>query len=309
MSSVRALLDAGTTRLGAVGVPTPRLDAELLLAHVLGVTRTGVLAHPDAPVGTGPEASFQTLLARREAGQPVAYLRGVREFHGLAIAVDERVLIPRPETELLVDLAFEWLRARLTGAPRPPGAPPLRVWDVGTGSGAIAVALAAALRRRGFLDEAHITASDISPDALAAAMENVVAHGLADHVRLVQGDLLDVPDAPGTDLLLANLPYVPSEVIPTLAPEVRAEPRLALDGGIDGLDLIRRLIGGLPGALAPGGVALLEIGTDQSTAVLDVVAGGPGSWSVAFHEDLAGRPRVAELRRAGERPTLQARSA
>ena len=289
----RRWTDAG--RHGS-GLETPRLDAEVLLAHVLGVGRTGVLAHPDAPVGDGSASTFRTLMDRRVAGEPVAYLRGIQEFHGLAFSVDGRVLIPRPETEQLVDLGYDRVRAILTGAPRPPGAPEIRVWDVATGSGAVAVALAALLRKRGYLEEVRLIASDVSPDALAVAVENAVAHGVADRVELVRGDLLDIPDRARVDLLLANLPYVPTAVVPTLPVEVRAEPMLALDGGPDGMDLIRRLMTGLPEVLLPGGRALLEMGADQADRMTATVGDLlPDLWTVDIHPDLAGRPRIAEV--------------
>ncbi len=223
MATVGALLDEATRQLSEpvheqARPDTPRLDAEVLLAHVLGIGRTGVLAHPGAPVGDGSASTFRTLIARRLAGEPVAYLRGIREFHALAFSVDARVLIPRPETEQLVDLGFDRVRAILTGAPRPPGAPEIRVWDVATGSGAIAVALAVLLRRRGYLDEVRLVASDVSADALALAIENAVAHGVADRLELVRGDLLDIPGRAPVDLLLANLPYIRAPTLPTCRP-------------------------------------------------------------------------------------------
>lgn len=300
MATVGALLGDASRQLTDGGVDTPRLDAEVLLAHVLGVGRTGVLAHPDAPVGDGSASTFRTLVTRRLAGEPVAYLRGMREFHGLAFAVDPRVLIPRPETEQLVDLGFERVRAILTGAPRPPGAAEIRVWDVATGSGAVAVALAALLRRRGYLDEVRLIASDISADALAVAIENAVAHGVADRVTLVRGNLLDIPDRAPVDLLLANLPYIPSAGMASLPEEIRSEPALALDGGPDGMDLVRRLLAGLPEVLLPGGRALLEMGADQADLMTAAVAGGlSDAWSVVIHRDLAERPRIAEIARGG----------
>lgn len=295
MASVASLLDDATRALSGVGADAPRLDAELLLGHVLGVERTGVVAHPDAPVSTGQEATFRELLGRRLSGTPVAYLRGFREFHGLAFAIDERVLIPRPETELLVDLAVERVRGVLTGAPRPPGTPPVRVWDVGTGSGAIAVAIAVALRRRGYLDEVRLTASDISAEALAVAVENAVAHGVADRIELVLADLVAASPMLPADVLVANLPYIPSETIPTLPIDVRAEPQVALDGGIDGLDLIRRLLAGLPRATVPGALALLEMGADQAPALAALVRAVLPGWVLTWHEDLAGHQRVAAL--------------
>jgi len=299
MATVGELLTQATRRLTDAGADSARLDAEVLLAHVLGVARTGVLAYPAAVVGDGSTSTYQALITQRVAGTPVAYLRGIQEFHGLAFSVDQRVLIPRPETELLVDLGFERMRMMLTAAPRPTGAPELRVWDVATGSGAVAVALAALLRKRGYLDEVRLIASDISPDALAVAVENAVAHGVADRLDLVRGDLLDIPGRAPVDLLLANLPYVPTEVVATLSAEVRAEPRLALDGGPDGMQLIGRLLAGLPEVLLPGGRALLEMGGEQGDLMRSAVAAElPDTWTVVIHRDLAGRPRVTELLRA-----------
>jgi release factor glutamine methyltransferase len=289
------LLDGATRALTDIDAGSPRLDAELLLGHILGVERTGVIAHPDAPVSTGQEAAFEALLRRRLAGTPVAYLRGFREFHGLAFSIDERVLIPRPETELLVDLAVARVRAILTGSPRPRATPPVRVWDVGTGSGAIAVAVAVALRKGGYLDEVRLTASDVSAEALAVAVENAVAHGVADRIELVLADLVDASPMLPADVLVANLPYIPSEVIPTLAPDVRAEPALALDGGVDGLDLVRRLLAGLPRATVPGALALLELGADQAGALAALARAVLPGWTLTWHTDLAGMERVAAL--------------
>lgn len=295
MATVATLLDAATRELQGVGASSPRLDAELLLGHVLGVERTGVIAHPDAPVSDGQEARFRQLLDERLAGTPVAYLRGFREFHGLAFAVDRRALIPRPETELLVDLAVERVRTILTSTPRPAGTAPVRVWDVGTGSGAIAVALAVALRRGGYLDEVRVTASDVSPDALAVAVENAVAHGVADRIELVLADLVDASPMLPVEVLVANLPYIPSDELAALPPDVRAEPMLALDGGSDGLDLVRRLLAGLPRATVPGALALLELGDEQAAGVNALVRDVLPGWSITWHRDLAGVRRVAAL--------------
>ncbi|MBX3028687.1 MAG: peptide chain release factor N(5)-glutamine methyltransferase [Chloroflexi bacterium] len=295
MTTVAAALDGAVARLAGAGVDTPRLDAEVLLGHVLGVARTGVLAHPEAPLGDGQVVAYRDLIEQRAAGQPVAYLRGLREFHGIALAVDARVLIPRPETELLVDLGLADLRVRLTGAPRPPDAPALRAWDVGTGSGAIAVALAVALRAGGYLPEVRIAATDISSDALTLAIENAVAHGVADRVDLAPGDLLDAPVPQPVELLLANLPYIASAEVATLPAEVRAEPRLALDGGADGLELLARLVRGLPTAVAPGGLVLLEVGAGQAPAVEALVTASLPGWSVRHHVDLAGHARVVAI--------------
>lgn len=278
-----------------------RLDAELLLAHVLGVGRTAVLAHPEAPVGIGPASAFRALVARRAAGEPVAYLRGLREFHGLALACDPRALIPRPETELLVEHALAAIRARLAAAPRTPGTRPVRAWDVGTGTGAIAIALAAALRRSGALGDVALRMSDLSPDALALARENAVAHGLADGIAIAQGDLLATdppPDLP-VDIVCANLPYVATGDLAPLPDPTAYEPRAALDGGPDGLDVVRRLLAGLGDVLAPDGVAFLEIGADQGPAAAAAAEAALPGRPVVVHADLAGRPRLLAIGTTG----------
>jgi release factor glutamine methyltransferase len=299
--TVSELVRLAAERLSASGSTSPRLDAELLLGQALGVDRVGVLAHPDAPVGTGARELFEASLERRERGEPVAYIRGFREFHGLAFATDSRALIPRPETELLVDAAIEELAARLTVAPRAPGAPALRVADVGTGTGAIAVALVAALRRRKMADDVMVIAIDSSEDALALARENAVGHGVADRVVFVAADLLPHHVEPPYWLVCANLPYVPTDELEQLAPELSFEPREALDGGPDGLDVVRRLLDRLPDALAPDGVALLEIGADQGEAIAREVAARLPGWRCAVAPDLAGRARLARLARVERR--------
>ena len=184
MATVGELLSGGTSRLRASGSESPRLDAELLLGWAIGADRTSLIAHPEAPVGADAAAAYEAALTRREAGEPVAYIRGLKEFHGLAFAVDARALIPRPETELLVTEAERQVAWRLTSAPRPAGTPPVRVADVGTGSGAIAIGLAVLLRKRRMLPEVAILAVDSSPDALALARENAAAHAVAEEVTV-----------------------------------------------------------------------------------------------------------------------------
>jgi release factor glutamine methyltransferase len=296
-STVGALIREGTESLRESGSETARLDAELLLGHVVRVDRATLIAIPDAPVGADHAALFRTLLARRATGEPVAYIRGIKEFYGLALAVDARALIPRPETELLVELGLDRLRRMLTERTRPAGAAPLLAWDIATGSGAVCVALAVECRRRGYAPDVRFRASDVSADALALATENAVFHGVADTIDFAVADLADEAafDAHATaDLLLANLPYVPTATVPTLAVAASFEPVLALDGGPDGLDLVRRLIGQLR-VLAPDGVALLEIGSDQREQVKDAAASALPEWNVTIHNDLAGLPRVAEI--------------
>ena len=175
MATVRELLDVGVARLRDSGSESARLDAEVLLAYAIDTDRTAILAHPDAPVGDGAAARSEEALDRRATGEPVAYIRGFKEFPGLAFAVDERALIPRPETERLVELAEMEVVRRLIGAPRPPGSPAMQVIDVGVGSGAVAVTLAVLLRKRGMLEEVEITAADIVEEPLQLARENAVA--------------------------------------------------------------------------------------------------------------------------------------
>jgi release factor glutamine methyltransferase len=296
MTTVEELLRAGVERLRASGSESARLDAELLLARALGIDRTTIIAHPEAPVGPGAAAAYEAAVVRREAGEPVAYIRGFKEFHGLAFATDARALIPRPETERLVEIAEADVVRRLTGAPRAPGTPPLRIADVGTGSGTIAVALAVALRRRGMLDEVRIVATDLDPDALQLARENAVGHGVADRIEFVPADLLPAVGEP-FDLVAANLPYVASAAVDVLPVAASFEPRPALDGGPDGLDVIRALLDRLPRALRPDGSAVLEIGSDQAELLAAAVAERLPGWSCEVIPDLAGLPRVARLER------------
>ncbi len=296
--TVREALNDGVARLRASGSESPRLDAELLLGHVLGIERTQVLAHPEAPIGTGQLDRFRAHLERRASGEPVAYIRGTKEFYGLAFNVDGRALIPRPETERLVELALERIIDALTRVPRGPDTPPLRVLDLGTGSGAVAIALAVTLRRRGFARDVRFVASDTSPDALELALENAVGHGVADIVDFRNADLIEpsVQVGGNADVVVANLPYVPSATVPQLAVAASFEPAGALDGGGDGLDVVRRLLDALPTGLTPTGVCLLEIAADHAEALQrDVMQRLPG-WTVAVHADLSGRDRVAELR-------------
>jgi len=300
MTTTRALLDEGVDRLRAAGFETPRLDTELLLAHAIGVERTAVVAHGEAPVGADAEATFRAALARRAAGEPVAYIRGIKEFHGIALAVDNRALIPRPETEHVVDLVLADVMARLTARAGAGTAEPLRVVDVGTGSGAIAIAIAVALRaRRVPADEVAIEAVDVSADALDLARENAVGHGVGDRVTFENADLLPASPAWSWDVVAANLPYVRSGAMASLPTPTTFEPAEALDGGPDGLAVIGRLLDGLPDGLASDGAAFLEIGADQGDAIVALAGQRLPGWACRVETDLAGLPRTAVLRRGG----------
>jgi len=250
--TVSELLQWTCDRFAREGLDEPRADALHLLAQALGCDRMQIYLRFDQLVDEPARASLRDLIRRRLAREPVAYIAGRRGFHalGLDLGVDRRVLIPRPETEHLVD----WLLEGLPFAPTP-----VRVLDVGTGSGAIALAVKHARR------DAEVTACDRSDDALAVARDNAGRLGL--ELRFARSDLLAGLDPPehGWDAIAANLPYIPTGDIPGLQPEVRRfEPHLALDGGPDGLDLVRRLISASPEVLAPGGRLLLEIGVDQA---------------------------------------------
>jgi release factor glutamine methyltransferase len=295
--TVEEVLRAATERLVASGSPSARLDAELLLGHVLGVDRTAVLAHPAGLLSNDQAERYDAEVTRRAAGEPVAYIREIKEFYGLAFGVDSRALIPRPETERLVEVAVAEVMRRLTAAPRDRDDPPIRIADIGTGSGAVAVALIVVLRRHGVRDEFSVFATEISPEALELARENAVGHAAADRLRFVEADLLPPYIEAPFDLILANLPYVRSDVVPTLPIAASFEPRLALDGGPDGLTVIRSLLERLAdgGALADDGEALLEIGADQESAIGLAVGEILPGWSCRVERDLAGLPRVARI--------------
>lgn len=293
--NVSALLASGTQRLRDSGSPSPRLDAELLLGYILRTDRGGLLAHPDTALGPGQVAQFEASVDRRAAGEPVAYIRGIKEFYGFAFAIDPRALIPRPETEMLVDIALARISGMLVAAPRPAGTPPLLIADVGTGSGAVAISLALESRRRRYEGHVRFVASDVDEQALALARENGAAHAAADLVEFAHADLVPPSDRP-YDLIAANLPYIPSDDVPKLPVAASFEPVGALDGGADGLSVIARLLAVLPDELAPRGVALLEIGSDQAERLTDMAARLLPGWPVSVHSDLNGQPRVAEIR-------------
>jgi release factor glutamine methyltransferase len=255
-----------------------RRDAELLLAHTLRQPRIWLLAHPEAALTEAEAASFLTLTGRRAAGEPVQYLTGTQEFYGLELRVTPAVLIPRPETEHLVEAALAWSETQIK---------PLRFLDIGTGSGAIAIAIAANQ------PAAEIVATDISSATLAIARDNALRLGVASRIRFLESDLfsaLDPTDIP-FDAILSNPPYVPITDAPTLQREVVAhEPHTALFAGPNGLDIYRRLIPAAYTALRPGGLLALEIGFGQRNALTELLTG----WlNIRFVNDYAAIPRVA----------------
>ncbi|HEX9036664.1 MAG TPA: peptide chain release factor N(5)-glutamine methyltransferase [Ktedonobacterales bacterium] len=243
--------------LRASGSDTPALDAQTLLAHITGLGRATLLAYPERALDAARAEEFAGLVARRAAHEPVAYLTGQREFMGLLFKTDARALIPRPETELLVEAALREARARLE---RDPERPPI-IADIGTGSGAIAIALAALEPRL-----PRIYAVDIAPGALALAGENATALGVSARVVRLEGDLL-APLPEPVDLIIANLPYIAPRDAQVAASVHGYEPHVALYSPERGLAHIRRLLERAPAALAPGGVIFLEYGYDQRAAV------------------------------------------
>jgi release factor glutamine methyltransferase len=285
-------LRAAAAWLRAAGAgETPELDAQVLLAHVTSWPRATLIAYPERPLAAEQAADYAALVARRTAREPVAYLTGHREFLGLDFLTDPRALIPRPETELLVEEALRIVRARLDM----PGASPPLAADIGTGSGAIAVSLAALEPRLPL-----IYATDVSLEALALAEENARHLGVAARVRFLLGDLLKPLPEP-VDLLLANLPYVAPRDAGILAGDVRRyEPALALYGADDGLGHLRRFFAQAPARLRPGGVALVEFGYDQRAAVEALARQAFPGGAVRIFADYAGWDRYARVTRDPE---------
>jgi release factor glutamine methyltransferase len=284
---IRTLLAHAERALAAGPHPErARRDAESLLLLALrcdapGANRAWLVAHGDEAVAPNVEAELDALLKRRIAGEPMQYIVGEAEFFGLPFLVNPDVLIPRPETEHLVEKVI----ALAQGFARP------RIVDVGTGSGAIAVALACQL------PGALITAAEISESALTIARENADRNGVADRIRFLQGDLLDPVAGEQFDIVVSNPPYVPERDRASLSVEVRDyEPAQALFAGEDGLAVYRRLIPAAFGALVQGGSVALEIGYGQSDAIRALFAGA-GFAQIEFASDLQGIPRVASARR------------
>jgi release factor glutamine methyltransferase len=273
--TILKVLNWTAQRFGERGLSSPRLEAEVLLAHALRTNRIGLYTGYDKPLVDEELAAYRDLVKRRLGGEPVAYLVGTQEFWSLSLAVDPRVLIPRRDTETLVEVGLRHART---------GAGIRRFADVCTGSGAVAIALGTEL------PSVTAVATDLSTDALAVARANVETHKLGDRIELRAGDLCAPLD--GTfDLILSNPPYVRSGEIAGLAPEVRREPRGALDGGPDGLILVRRLVAEAAEKLEPGGMLALEHGFDQAAEIARIFTAA-GYAKVVTTKDLGGLDRV-----------------
>jgi len=281
MQTVLAILNKTTEYFQKCGVPDARLDAQYLLAHGLKMKRMDLYLNFDRPLTDEELAFLRPLVARRAKREPLQHILGSTSFRGHEILCDARALIPRPETEILVDL----LKERLAGIERP------WICDIGTGTAALPIALAKELGAR-------VHAVDISADALALAKSNLEAHALQEQVELFKGDLLlGLPEAQRYQALVANLPYIPDGDLVRLEPEVKDhDPRLALFGGPDGLDLVRRLLEQSDGHLLAGAPLLLEIANGQET-LLQAQSGLYKNleW-VGTHKDYAGKVRFVEYR-------------
>lgn len=275
MNQLKTLLRQAISTLAQAGCDTPRLDTEVIFAHLLNQERSWLYAHGDDLLSAATAQALAAAIQRRARREPVAYITGRREFFGLTFEVTPEVLIPRPETELLVEKALSLL-----------GAGPALVVDVGTGSGCIAISLAVHRPR------AKIVATDISPGALHVARRNARRHGVLERLRFIQADSPACLKGP-FDLLVSNPPYIAAHELESLMPEVtHYEPRLALTDDGTGLSIVERILAQAPTLLKPGGTLLLEFGAAQGVAVLDLArANCPGA-IFKIEQDLAGRDRL-----------------
>jgi len=284
----------GVRRLLGAGIDSARLDAELLLGCALGMSREELMIAATRKVSVAESDRYEDLLRRRLNREPLAYITGQQEFWSLGFLVSCDVLVPRPETEILVERALKHLATiNNRGAPR--------ILELGTGSGAIAVALASEL------PQAEIVATEIAPAALEIARRNASRNGVSNAMRFLQGDLftaLDQELEKDFDLILSNPPYIPRGEIAHLEAEVsRWEPRAALDGGVDGLDFYRRIIEEAPGYLRQGGAVAVEIGAAIGSLVLALFRNNPAYGDTRIHQDYSGRDRVVIARtRCGRLP-------
>jgi len=304
---VREALRKGMARLREANVPSHALAAELLLMQALGRDRTWIYSHPDVLLEAKQAETYFALIARRAAGEPTQHLTGKQEFWGLEFEVTRDVLIPRPETEHVVEVALERIRERPHKVEARPRNSSEKLWsaDVGTGSGCIAVALASEL------PHVEIFATDISAAALAVARRNAARHRVVDRIHFLQCDLIAGISSLSTchlslpfDLIVSNPPYVARDDAETLPREVREhEPHVALFGGVAGTETYARLIDEAAALLRPGGILVLELGYNSAPHVQRLLAGNPAWTTVEITNDLAGIPRViaAERTQIGSR--------
>jgi release factor glutamine methyltransferase len=283
MPVLRTVIQDTHQKLEAAGIPDARLEAEVLVMNVMRMARQSVFAEQDTEVSGQQQSALDAFLERRFLREPLAYILGHREFYGINVILTPAVLIPRPETEGLVEHA---LFMALMGME----SQELTIADVGTGSGVIAINLAI------HLPAAKIFAVDVEDAVLDVAAHNIGVLGVAERVTLGIGDLLDAVPEP-IDLIVANLPYIPTDRIPTLQPEVQQEPAIALDGGPDGLDLIRRLLTQAEEKLKDTGIILLEMDPDQIPIVQELALNHFPEGSTSVEKDLAGMDRILTIYR------------
>jgi release factor glutamine methyltransferase len=270
------VLDWTTQRFSDAGIAAARLEAQVLLAHVLGCSRVQLYTGFDKPLGEAELASYRALIKRRLAGESVSYLVGETEFWGLPFHVDASVLVPRPDTETVIDVAR---------VARPNRTLPCRILDLCTGSGVIAVSLAKEF------PAAQVVATELSPAAAAIARKNAERNGVADRVDVREGDLFAPVPGERFELIAANPPYIASAVVPTLSAEVRGEPVIALDGGHDGLRFYDRICAAAREHLTADGILIVEHGYDQADAVRARLSAA-GLSDVTLVHDLGKNPRV-----------------
>ncbi len=283
MASIRDTIRETHQTLESTGIPDARLEAEVMVMTVMRMTRQNIFAEQETQVPAGEAQQLAEIIAQRLERIPLAYIIGYREFYGINVVVTPDVLIPRPETEGMVEhtlfMALMGMETR-----------ELTIADIGTGSGAIAVNLAI------HLPAARIYAVDISEPALDVAAFNIRGHSVADRVRLGHGDLLEPLPEP-VDVIVANLPYIPTQRIPELQPEVQREPSMALDGGADGLDLVRRLLSQAPSKLNSPGIILLELDPDQFPAAeAEALQHFPDA-EITAEQDLSHQDRIMVINR------------
>ena len=283
MPVLRTIIQDTHKKLESAGIPDARLEAEVLVMNVMRMARQSIFAEQETEVTGQQQAALDEFLERRYSREPLAYILGQREFYGINVVLTPAVLIPRPETEGLVEQALFMALMGMESTE-------LTIADVGTGSGAIAINLAI------HLPSAKVYAVDVQDAVLDVAAYNVRVHGVADRVNLAIGDLLDAVPEP-VDLIVANLPYIPTDRIPTLQPEVQQEPVLALDGGPDGLDLVRRLLIQAEDKLNSHGIILLEIDPDQIPVVQELALQHFPEGSTSVEKDLAGMDRILSIHR------------
>ena len=283
MAVLRTIIQDTHKKLEAAGIPDARLEAEVLVMNVMRMARQNIFAEQDAEVSAQQQAALDSFMERRFSREPLAYILGQREFYGISVMVTPAVLIPRPETEGLVEQALFMALMGMESTE-------LIIADIGTGCGAIAINLAI------HLPAARIFAVDVDDAVLDVASFNIRAHGVPDRVSLAKGDLLDAVPEP-VDLIVANLPYIPTERIPTLQPEVQKEPTLALDGGPDGLDLVRRLLTQAEDKLKDHGIILLELDPEQVPVVQELALKHFPNGSTSVEQDLAHLDRILAIYR------------